>query len=90
MRKSFTFAEKGEKMGNKDEVKITTRDKLMRAWHNSMELTRDFEKYSKEIEDNKVKSVFSQFAEEEAVHSSMLRELLLSHQNNQDNQQCSL
>ena len=33
-------------------VQITTRDKVMRAWENSMELTRDFELYSKQINDD--------------------------------------
>ena len=58
-------------------VQITTRDKVMRAWENSMELTRDFELYSKQInDDDEIASVFAQFAEEECVHAARFREIL--------------
>ncbi|HZK28378.1 MAG TPA: rubrerythrin [Thermoclostridium sp.] len=67
-------------MGNLNEVKITTRDRLMRAWENSMELTRDFEVYSKKVDDEELKDVFKKFAEQEGLHASKLRELLLEHQ----------
>ena len=66
---------------NKDnEIRFTTHDRLMRAWENSMELTRDFETYSKEIDNNNIKKVFSDFAIEEGVHVSKLREILISNQ----------
>ena len=59
------------------EIKITTRDRLLRAWENSMELVRDFETYSKEIEEDQVAAkVFARFAEDEAAHASQLREML--------------
>ncbi len=64
-----------------NEVKITTRDRLMRAWKNSMELTRDFEMYSKEIDDEKIKKTFSDFAVEEGIHASIFREMLINDQN---------
>lgn len=67
---------------NKNEVVITTRDKLMRAWENSKELVRDFEVHSKEIEDENIKKVFKEFAEDEGLHAAKLRELLLEDQNN--------
>ncbi len=67
-------------MGNLNEVKISTRDRLMRAWENSMELTRDFEVYSKKVDDEELKDVFKKFAEQEGLHASKLRELLLEHQ----------
>ena len=42
-----------------------------------MELVRDFETYSKEIEDDQVAAkVFARFAEDEAAHASQLREML--------------
>lgn len=41
-----------------NEVKITSYDRLMRAWENSMELTRDFEVYSKKVDDEELKDVF--------------------------------
>lgn len=57
-------------------VEITTRDRVLRAWENSMELTRDFAMYSKEVNDAKVADVFAKFAEEEGVHAAKLRDLL--------------
>ncbi len=64
---------------NRNEVEITTYDRLLRAWENSMEMARDFEMYSKRIEDDKLKEVFKQFAEDEGMHASKLRELLLEY-----------
>ena len=66
-------------MTNRNEVEFTTYDRLLRAWENSMEMVRDFEMYSKRIEDQKVKDVFKQFAEDEGMHATKLRELLLEY-----------
>lgn len=66
---------------NPNEVNITTRDKLMRAWQDSMMLVRDFEIHAQEIHDDKNASqVFSRFAEEEGIHAAKFRELLLEYQ----------
>lgn len=59
------------------EIEYTTHDRLLRAWENSMELVRDFEMSSKRIEDENVKQVFKEFAEEEGMHASKFRKLLL-------------
>ena len=64
---------------NKNEVEITTYDRLLRAWENSMELVRDYEMYSKRIEDDNVKQVFKQFAEDEGNHATKLRDMLLEY-----------
>lgn len=64
---------------SKNEIEITTYDRLLRAWENSMEMVRDFEMYSKRIEDNKVKDMFKQFAEDEGMHASQLRQVLLQY-----------
>ena len=64
---------------NRNEVEFTTYDRLLIAWENSMEMVRDFEMYSKRIEDEKVKEVFKKFAEDEGMHASQLRELLLQY-----------
>lgn len=61
------------------EVIITTYDRLLRAWENSMELVRDYEMYSKRIEEDEVKSVFKQFAEDEGLHASKLRSILIDY-----------
>ncbi|HNW04503.1 MAG TPA: rubrerythrin [Oscillospiraceae bacterium] len=56
---------------------MTTRDRLLRAWQNSMELVRDFQCYSKEITDDKeAADVFAAYAEEEGLHASKFREIL--------------
>ena len=44
-----------------------------------MEMVRDFEMYSKRIEDDNVKEVFKKFAEDEGMHASKLREMLLEY-----------
>lgn len=64
---------------NENEVEITTYDRLLRAWENSMELVRDYEMYSKRIEDIEVKQVFKEFAEDEGMHASKLQGILLNY-----------
>lgn len=66
---------------NRNEVEFTTYDRLLRAWENSMELVRDYEMYSKRIEDEKVKHIFKRYAEDEGMHATELRELLLEYRN---------
>lgn len=64
-------------MDHKDEIKITTRDRLLRAWQNSMELVRDFESYSRETgDDEEAAKTFAAYAEEEGLHASRFREIL--------------
>lgn len=66
---------------NPYQVEINTRDRLLRAWENSMELTRDFQIYSQEIKDNsEAAQAFAKFAENEGMHAAKLRELLLEYQ----------
>jgi len=65
---------------NENEVTITTYDRLLRSWENSMELVRDYEMYSKRIEEEEVKDIFKQFAEDEGMHATKLREILLKYQ----------
>ena len=48
----------GDWMEEQNDVKITSYDRLMRAWENSMELTRDFEVYAKRVDDEELKQVF--------------------------------
>ena len=70
-----------ERRGTNTEVIITTRDRLLRAWENSMELVRDFEAYAKETRsEEEVSRVFSELADEECEHASKLRELLCEQQ----------
>ncbi|WOC31629.1 MULTISPECIES: rubrerythrin [Caproicibacterium] len=69
-------------MQHEKDISITTHDRLLRAWENSMELVRDFESYAKEITDDpKTADVFAKFAEDEGQHASRLREILHQYQN---------
>lgn len=69
-----------ERLGD-NAVKINTRDRLLRAWENSMELVLDFQAYKQEIKDNKtVCDVFEQFADDEAMHARRFRQLLQDYQ----------
>lgn len=66
---------------NDNEVMVTTYDRLLRTWMNSMEMVRDFEMHSKRIEEEEIKSMFKKFAEEEGMHASKLKEMLLKYKN---------
>lgn len=62
------------------EIKITTYDRLLRAWENSMEMVRDFQNYADITDDNeKAKQAFYEFAENTGHHAAYLRELLLEY-----------
>lgn len=65
-----------------NEIVITTRDRVLRAWQNSTELVRDFENYAKEISDDKqTAKMFSRFAADEGEHSAQLLKVLHSYDN---------
>ena len=64
---------------NENEIEATTYDRLLRAWENSMELVRDYEMYSKRIEEEEVKKVFKEFAEDEGKHAARFREMLVKY-----------
>lgn len=68
-----------KRIGNNElpEIEYTTYDRLLRAWENSMELVRDFEMYSKKVDDEHIKQVFKEFAEDEGRHASIFRDLLM-------------
>ena len=68
---------------NEPEIEYTMYDRLLRAWENSMELVRDYEMYSKRVDDDNVKDVFKKFAEDEGMHASKLREMLLEEKKEQ-------
>ena len=64
-----------------NEIQISNRDRLLKAWENSMEMVRDFQNFSQECEkDAKISAVFSEFAEQEGHHAAKFRELLLEQQ----------
>ncbi len=61
---------------DKNQPEMNTHDRLMRAWENSMEMVRDFEMYSKRVEEDDIREMFKEFAEDEGIHASKLREAL--------------
>ena len=62
------------------QIKITTYDRLLRAWENSMEAVRDFQSYADLTEDNDIaKQAFYDFAENSAKQAAKLRNLLLEY-----------
>lgn len=68
-------------MIHENEVKYTTYDRLLRAWENSTELVRDFEMYSKRVEEEEIQKLFKKYAEDEGTHASELRKLLIKYKN---------
>lgn len=58
-----------------EDDKMNTRDCLQRAWMNTMELVRDFEMYSKRIDNEEVSKLFKQCAEEQGMQATSLREM---------------
>ena len=60
---------------------MNTRDCLQRAWNNTMEMVRDFEMYSKNIDDEKVSGTFKKMAEEQGIMAHNLRELFNKYDN---------
>ena len=69
-------------MDSKNGFTITSRDHVLRAWQNSTELVRDYQAYAHELEDEQkeLASLFSGFAEEEAVRAAKLRTLLCGYE----------
>lgn len=64
-------------MDTKHNLNITPRDRVLRAWENSMELVRAYESYSQEItSDSNAADVFAEFAEDECAHAAKLLEML--------------
>ena len=68
----------GINMDDKSGIVITNRDRVLRAWQNSVELVRDYQEYSHEIEhdDKKLAKIFAEYAEDEGVHAAKLLEIL--------------
>ena len=58
-------------------IYISARDRVMRAWQNTMELVRDYQLYAKEIEDQEISDLFSRCAETECRHAAEFHDILL-------------
>ncbi|MGN0989058.1 MAG: rubrerythrin [Eubacteriales bacterium] len=57
-------------------IKITRRDRVFRAWEDSMELVRNYEIWAKEIDDKAISGIFAKFAEDECIHAAKFLDLL--------------
>lgn len=68
-------------MENKHGIIITDRDRVLRAWQNSMEAVRDFQTFSSEVDDGELSSIFADYAEDECVHAARFLELLHNFEN---------
>ena len=62
-------------MHNQTKINISTRDRLLRAWENTMELTRDFSTYSG-IEHGRVAQAFDDFSKQQGAQAAVLEGLL--------------
>ncbi len=58
------------------QIRYNTRDRLLRAWEETMELVRSFETWSREMDDQEYKRLFGRLAEDEALHAAELFEHL--------------
>lgn len=58
-------------------IHLTTRDRVLRAWQNTMELIRDYQLYAGEVSDPAASALFSKLAEEEGFHAAALRDWLV-------------
>ncbi len=63
-------------MDSKYNVHYTTRDRLLRAWEDAMDLVRKLETWSRETEEGEAAKTFAAFAEDEALIAAKLFELL--------------
>lgn len=63
-------------MQHHEPIHISTRDRVLRAWQNTMELIRDYQLYAAEIEDHNISDLFSRMAETECRHAADLHDVL--------------
>ena len=57
-------------------IHISDRDRTLRAWQNTMELIRDYQRYADEIQDPRLSDLFSRMAETECRHGADLHAVL--------------
>lgn len=68
---------------NQTGISFTTRDRVLMAWENSMELVRDYKAYASEVQDDREASkMFAEFAEDEGNHAAKFYELLREYEQN--------
>jgi len=58
------------------DIHISTRDRVLRAWQNSMEAVRDYKRYANEVSDPTVSALFDRCAEAEGQQAAALHDVL--------------
>ena len=58
------------------DIHISTRDRVMRAWQNSMETVRDYKLYANEVSDPAISALFDRCAEAEGQQAAALHDVL--------------
>ena len=58
------------------DIHISTRDRVLRAWQNSMEAVRDYKRYANEVSDPTVSALFDRCAEAEGKQAAALHDVL--------------
>jgi len=58
------------------DIHISTRDRVMRAWQNSMEAVRDYKLYANEVSDPAISALFDRCAETEGKQAAALHDVL--------------
>lgn len=61
---------------------LNTKDMITKKILDAQEMVRDFEVFSKQIEDEEVASVFKEFAEESGMQARKLKKLANYYRNN--------
>lgn len=73
-------------METKMNFTVDTRDRVLRAWENSIQLTRDFKIFAKQIEKPcREKELFERFAVDEGEHAAAFLELLQGYEKDRKN-----
>lgn len=57
-------------------IHISDRDRVLRAWQNTMELICDYQLYAREVRDPALSELFSRLAEAECRHGAALHDVL--------------
>ena len=58
------------------DIHISTRDRVMRAWQNSMEAVRDYKLYANEVSDPAISALFDRCAETEGKQAAAFHDVL--------------
>lgn len=63
-------------MQHHEPIHLSSRDRVLRAWQNTMEAIRDYQLYAKDVEEPAISDLFSRLAEAECRHAADLHDVL--------------